>query len=166
MENILPRLIDWAEKETTIRTVILEGSRGNKNSVDELSDYDINVFVIDVNKFTGNYNWLTAFDEILVYQKEHFFYQEILIPTCLVYFKNIPRIDFSFWPCYILKHMNRENVHEPYKNGYQLIIDKDGFARSLPLPTGEAFKIKKPSQDIFLETVYNFWFEVLATINI
>ena len=165
MNKIIQKLIAWAEKESTIRALILEGSRGNKNFVGELSDYDINVFVDDIHKHTLDYKWLNTFDEVLVYQKEHFYYQEISMPTCLVYFKNIPRIDFSIWPSHILKTMNEENVHEPYKNGYQILIDKDGLTRSIPEPTGEAFKIRKPRQDDYLDAVYNFWFETLAVIK-
>ncbi|MBE9594784.1 MAG: aminoglycoside 6-adenylyltransferase [Proteobacteria bacterium] len=49
--SILNKIVNWAENESEIRTLILEGSRASNSPTDKLSDYDLNVFV--VNPGTG-----------------------------------------------------------------------------------------------------------------
>jgi aminoglycoside 6-adenylyltransferase len=54
---------------------------------------------------------------------------------------------------------------ESYKNGYCVLIDKDGITRNLPEATGTGYILKKPGADEFLETIYNFWFEMMAILK-
>jgi hypothetical protein len=35
----------------------------------------------------------------------------------------------------------------------------------LPIPSGDGFRLVKPGPVEFLETVYNFWFEILASLK-
>jgi len=45
--SILNKIVNWAENESEIRTLILEGSRASNSPTDKLSDYDLNVFVVN-----------------------------------------------------------------------------------------------------------------------
>jgi aminoglycoside 6-adenylyltransferase len=130
--------------------------------VEAESDYDINVFVDRQSEFLNDHRWLNTFDNVLVYQKESFQYEDVNIPTRLVIFENIPRIDFSFWPVRMINHMNSDRMPESYKNGCCVLIDKDEITRNLPEATGMGYVLKKPGTDEFLETIYNFWFEMMA----
>ena len=78
--SILNKIVNWAKNESEIRTLILEGSRASNSPTDELSDYDLNVFVVDPDKYTSDNSWINNFDQVLVYQKEKFFYKNIEIP--------------------------------------------------------------------------------------
>lgn len=162
MDDVISKTIEWAENEPSIRAIILEGSRGSGGNVDEFSDFDLNVFIQEEKKFMLGDAWLNTFDHVLVYQNEKFNYQNIIIPTRLVFFEHLPRIDFSFWPLYLLEEMKEENLPESYKNGFQVLIDKDGLSRQLPRPSGGGFNLVRPDPDEFLETIYNFWFEMMV----
>jgi len=165
MDIILKKIIAWAESERSIRAVILEGSRGTADPVDVESDYDINVFSDQTAEFLLDHQWLNFFDEVLIYQKESFVYEGVIIPSRLVYFENIPRIDFSFWPIRTLSRMNSQRMPQSYKNGYRVLMDKDGITRHLPDPSGKGYLLRKPGMDEFSETVYNFWFEMMSIMK-
>jgi aminoglycoside 6-adenylyltransferase len=165
MENdIKTKLLDWAEKDEDIRALILEGSRASNSYIDEYSDYDINVYTNNPAKFTSQNEWIFSFGEVIVYQKSEFQYKDISIPTRLVIYKNISRIDFSFWPVSAF-HSFKDGVYEPYKNGYVVLTDKDGLCKGLPIPSNRGFEIREPTADEFLKNIYDFYFEVCAVIK-
>lgn len=155
----------WAEGEPSIRVLILEGSRGGEVIPDEYSDYDINVFIRGENRFLQENAWMNEFGSILVYQKDDFDYRGITIDTRLILYKDSPRIDFSFWPENLLVGEMTEKLPESYRNGYRLLVDKDGAGSRLPEPTGDGFGLRKPGSDVFLENIYFFWFEILASLK-
>jgi len=157
---MLDKIITWAENETNIRAVILEGSRASGAKTDELSDYDLNVFTIDNAGYISNNDWLKKFDSVLVYQKEKILYENYEIPTRLVIYKNSPRVDFSFWPLDILRGFaDNSALPEFYKNGFRVLLDKDGLAAKLPPPGFDGFIITRPENDELLTVIYDFWFE-------
>lgn len=53
--SILNKIVNWAENESEIRTLILEGSQASNSPTDELSDYDLNVFVVNPDKYISDY---------------------------------------------------------------------------------------------------------------
>lgn len=158
--SILNKIISWAENESEIRTLILEGSRASNSPTDELSDYDLNVFVVSADKYTLDNSWINNFDQVLVYQKEKFFYKNIEIPTRLVLYKNNSRVDFSFWPINVLHEIIEDRIlPESYRNGYKVLLDKDKVTGNIKLPNYDGFIINQPTEDELLVTIYNFWFE-------
>ena len=158
--SILNKIVNWAKNEPEIRTLILEGSRASNSQTDELSDYDLNVFVVNPDKYTSDNSWIDNFDKVLVYQKEKFFYKNIEIPTRLVLYKNNPRVDFSFWPINVLHEIIENRIlPESYRNGYKVLLDKDKVTGNIILPNYDGFTITQPTKDELLTTIYNFWFE-------
>ncbi|GAI10979.1 unnamed protein product, partial [marine sediment metagenome] len=152
-----------AKNESEIRTLILEGSQASNSPTDELSDYDLNVFVVNPDKYTSDNSWINNFDQVLVYQKEKFFYKNIEIPTRLVLYKNNPRVDFSFWPINVLyKIIENRILPESYRNGYEVLLDKDKIIDNIILPNYDGFIINQPTEDELLTTMYNFWFEACS----
>lgn len=165
MDLILQKFVEWAEREPSISSLILEGSRGGSGIPDEFSDYDLNVYIRGENKFMLEDDWMETFGRVLIYQKEKFNFQDIPIHTRLILFENLPRIDFSFWPVHLLEEVIVKRLPESYKNGYQVLVDKEGLCRQLPSPSGDGFRLVKPGPVEFLETVYNFWFEILTSLK-
>ena len=53
-QDILDKIIKWAENENEIKVIILEGSKGSSKVTDELSDYDINLFVTNNQKYLND----------------------------------------------------------------------------------------------------------------
>ena len=158
--SLLDKVIVLANANEDIRAVILEGSLSTQFQADELSDYDINIYTCNAEKYLIDDRWLSQIGEVLLYKKEQFqFYQDI-VPMRLVLFRNRERIDFSFWSLTILTEIVQGNkTYESYKNGYQVLVDKDHRAAQLPSPNGTGFSLAPPSRERFLQTIYDFWFE-------
>lgn len=165
-ESIISKIVEWAQKESEIRAVILEGSRASDSTTDTFSDYDLNIFVTDHAKYTSDNHWMSEFDTVLVYQKEGFFHKNTRIPTRLVVYKNSPKVDFSFWPIRILcEIVNSKTLPERYKNGYKVLFDKDDITRNMPTPCADGFIVGKPTKDEVLTMIYDFWFEAYCIVK-
>jgi aminoglycoside 6-adenylyltransferase len=159
-EDFLEKILVWAQSQTQIKVIILEGSIGSGTAKDKYSDFDINLFVEDINPFTESDEWFEQFDNIVVFQKEGTYYRSSFIPARLVIYQNSPRVDFSFWPISILKGwIVEKELPEFYKNGYKVLLDELGITDQLIKPTNEGYRQTKPSNDQFLKTIFNFYFE-------
>jgi aminoglycoside 6-adenylyltransferase len=159
--SLIDRIIALAMSDEAIRAVILEGSLAAASQVDELSDYDINLFFASsFERYLNDDRWMGQVGDVLLYQKESLQFNGVTIPSRLVLFRDRPRVDFSFWPIDMLAAMARGEVqYESYRNGYQVLLDKDGLAAGLKAPDGGGFAITPPGRDEFLQEVYDFWFE-------
>lgn len=157
---LLDKALALAQADDDIRAVILEGSLATHFQADELSDYDLNIYTRNAEKYLSDDQWLSQIGEVLLYKKEQFqFYQDI-VPMRLVLFRNRARIDFSFWPLRLLAEIARgDKTYESYQNGYQVVVDKDHCAAQLPSPDGTGFLLAPPSRERFRQTLYDFWFE-------
>ncbi|MDP2966540.1 MAG: aminoglycoside 6-adenylyltransferase [Pelolinea sp.] len=159
-KEIIAKLVSFGEADESIRAVILEGSQSIGKFIDDLSDYDVNIFTRDAEPYLKSACWLDQFGEVLVYQKEELVFYGQAFPSRLVVFKNGERIDFSFWPVAALVEIaDGSKAYESYRNGYRVLVDKDGLAARLPKPDGLGFLVLLPDRDLFLQTVYNFLFE-------
>jgi aminoglycoside 6-adenylyltransferase len=157
---ILDRIIELGNKDEDIRAVILEGSLAVNTQVDELSDYDINIFATHYEKYINDDSWLSQIGEVMLYQKEQIIFYGAVVPSHLVLFRDRQRVDFSYWDVSLLSEMVQgDKVYESYKNGYQIMVDKDHLAQQLKPPSGDGFAISPPQRYEFLETIYGFWFE-------
>lgn len=159
-QKILDNIIEFANADEDVRVVILEGSVATKSSIDELSDYDINIFSDHYEKYLDSDEWMWRLGEVLIYQKEQFPFDDHVIPTRLVLFRNGTKVDFSFWRLPLLARiLTGESTYETYKNGYIVLVDKEQVGKRLPEPRGDGFMITKPDREEFLLAIYNFWFE-------
>ncbi len=159
-KKIVKRIVNWAKDQKAIKTIILEGSIATDKPTDWLSDFDLSVFVTDASSYLDHNEWIYRFDDVIIYQKTSFEAYGYLIPSRLVVYKNSPRVDFAFYPLDVLANNIARELPEPYKNGYRVILDKEGYTDQLDPPTGDGFIITKPAEDVFLKTIYNFWYEV------
>lgn len=158
--SLIDKIVALANADDQIRAVILEGSLAAGFQVDELSDYDVNIFARSCEHYLDDDIWMEAIGAVLLYQKEEFQFYEAVVPTRLVLFQNHQRVDFSFWAIDLLADLLRgDKVYESYQVGYRVLVDKDGLAGQLKPPTGVGFIILPPDRDEFLQTIYDFWFE-------
>jgi aminoglycoside 6-adenylyltransferase len=63
-DDILSRIVSWAEREDPVRALVLEGSRAEKGQVDELADYDVNMFITDPGPYTQDDRWISAIADV------------------------------------------------------------------------------------------------------
>jgi aminoglycoside 6-adenylyltransferase len=159
-KEIIAKLVSFGEADERIRAVILEGSHAVGKFTDPLSDYDVNIFTGDAGPYLKNSRWLAQFGDVLIYLKEELIFFGQAFPSRLVVFKNGERIDFSFWPMEALSALaGGSKQYESYRNGFRVLVDKDGLACNLPRPDGMGFTVIPPEKDLFLQTIYDFWFE-------
>jgi aminoglycoside 6-adenylyltransferase len=157
---LIDNIVALAQEDEDIRTTILEGSFSTHSHIDELSDYDVNVFARNYDKYLADDHWMSRIGEVMLYQKEQFQFYQAIISTRLVIFRDRERVDFSFWHLSLLSDIvEGDKVYESYKNGYQILVDKDHLAENLSPPDGTGFRISPPDRDRFLQTIYSFWFE-------
>ena len=158
--EIISKLITFGEANENIRALILEGSHATGAFIDALSDYDVNIFTNEAEPFLQNVDWIKQFGEVLIYQKEELEFYDQAFPSRLVVFRDGSRIDFSFWPVNALRELTDSNkAYESYRNGFRVLVDKDGLTSNLPEPDGLGFQATPPDSDLFLKTIYDFWFE-------
>jgi aminoglycoside 6-adenylyltransferase len=153
-EEVLSHFVDWASENDLVRAAVLTSSRVHPDApVDFLSDYDIELYVADLEQFQRDDEWLRAFGPILVRwpykprstSDEHWI-------TRLVLFKDGVRIDFQ---------ITAQSHIEPdaYANGYRVLIDKDGLTRGLHEPTFSEYIIQRPSREAYDTLVHEFWWD-------
>jgi aminoglycoside 6-adenylyltransferase len=158
--SLIDKIIALARVDNDIRAIILEGSFAAHFQVDELSDYDVNIYALNYEKYLMDDRWMSQIGQVLLYQKEQFQFYADVVPTRLVLFRDRERVDFSFWHLALLPEIVRgDKEYESYKNGYQILVDKDHLAAQLRPPNGTGFSIAPPSRERFLQTLYDFWFE-------
>ncbi len=153
--EVMKTFMDWANHNEFVRTAIMTSSRTNKESnIDFLSDYDIELYVSDLDSFTKDDHWLNIFGDIMVRWpfKARSTGDDDWI-TRLIMFEDGVRIDFQITA---LKAV----VDTRYINGYTVLIDKDSKAKNIPKPTYKEFYIHKPSKDEFEAIVNEFWWDV------
>jgi aminoglycoside 6-adenylyltransferase len=136
-----------------VRAAILTSSRVKLDAnVDELSDYDIELYVTDLHPFRRNDEWLDAFGHILVrwpYTPRSTSFGKRYI-TRLILFNDYVRIDFQITDITDIEPAR-------YDDGYEVLIDKDNFTTGLQTPTFQQYHIKAPTREAFEILVNEFW---------
>ena len=158
--DVLKQVSEWADQNQNVRAVILTSSRTNPNApVDPLSDFDIELFVRNLQPFLAGDAWLAPFGAILVRWPPS--------PpddgdrtTRLVMFADGLRIDFQIKMCNVLvQDVARPDLPLYYDIGYEVLLDKDGLAEGLGPPSHCAHRTKKPSESEYDAVVRTFWWD-------
>ena len=89
-DTLIDKITAFAQADPDIRAAILEGSLAVSSHVDELSDYDINIFASSYEKYLADDTWMSQFGPVLVYQKEQLQFYDAIIPTRLVVYQGRP----------------------------------------------------------------------------
>lgn len=161
MSNRLEHVIQWAQKEDSIKTILLVGSRvASKKAVDRFSDYDLSIFCTHHTLYTDSTEWLSHFGSPLVCVKETILCCEKTFPSRLVIFESGTKMDFSFLSMSVLEELTHSHpLPDPYNGGYQVLLDKEQTLKLIPQPQ-RACSITKPTEQAFHQVIEEFWFEV------
>ncbi len=151
-KEVLTQFDMWAQKNDLIRAAVLTSSRVDpERETDFLSDYDIELYVADLEPFRKDDRWLNVFGPIMVrwpHRPRSTFSEEWI--TRLILFKDGVRIDFQISDQTSIKP-------DAYENGYKILVDKDDLAVSLKEPTFSKYFIRKPSREEYDTLVHEFW---------
>lgn len=149
-EQVLDELRQWVHSQEDIRAVILDGSRANPSAdTDIFSDYDIDMYVRDVQPFLDSDSWLEAFGPILARWPSKPPVGDGDGTYRLVIFEDGVRIDFGVSPISSLSRVKDALV----------LVDKDNALEDALPATFEGYIVQKPTEDEFGDVTSEFWWD-------
>jgi len=160
--EIIERLIEWAEHQPLVRAMLLTSSRAIPNApVDVFSDYDVILALRDVHPFHEDRTWLEAFGPVLALYRDPLEPDEGFLKSgYVVQFENNLKIDFSLWAVEILQRIAADAVLPPeFDAGYQVLLDKDHLTAGLKPPTYTAYIPKPPTEAEYHAVVEVFFLD-------
>lgn len=154
--DVIAALTAWADRTDNIRALRLTGSRARPSAdADYLSDYDIEVFVLDRRPFVDDDSWITEFGTIMVRWPRHpsFTIDERWI-TQLALYQDGVRIDFQITDRHPMQM-------KPLGGSYRVLVDKDGDFEKIEEIAASPFSISEPDEDAFASRVNAFWWDIV-----
>ena len=160
--EIIKRLIQWAEQQPLVRAMLLTSTRAIPNGQsDVLSDYDVILALLDIHPFFKERAWLEYFGPVLA------LYRDPLEPYYgfpksgyVTQYENGLKIDFTLWPVEILQRVTADPRLPPeFDAGYRILLDKDHLTDNLKPPTYTAYIPTPPAELEYLEAVEVFFLE-------
>jgi aminoglycoside 6-adenylyltransferase len=155
-DPMLKKIITWAENAENIRGLVIEGSRGAVNPVDDLADYDINVFCTNYDEFRDQDGWLSDIAKVWVYEPNEGHFENAKSVNRLVIFEGGKKVDFVFWTTNLVDRMVKANK---YDQGCKVLLDKDGILEPLNNSVVKLSMPQKPTQEEFEFIIKEYWFE-------
>jgi aminoglycoside 6-adenylyltransferase len=153
--EVLDALVAWAERSDNILALRMTGSRGNSTGIsDDLSDYDIEVFVRDRTPFVTDDSWIHTFGEVMVRWplRPSPTFGEAWITQLVLYCDGI-RIDFQI--------TDRAPGEMPSLGGaYRVLADKEK-AFTEQMPEENPFRLRPPDEAAYMERVNAFWWDIV-----
>lgn len=161
-QDVLRRLIQWAEGRDAVRAMLLTSTRAIPDAkVDIFSDYDVILVVEDVHPFYVDRTWLNDFGEVLVTYWD---------PICtdpdvgfeqttnVIQFADGLHIDFTLWPVGLWQSIAAASSLLPELDaGYRVLLDKDHLTDNLPVPTFTAYIPTPPSHEFYQLMIEEFF---------
>lgn len=155
MMSILDKLFDIANKNNSIRTVVMNGSRVNPNiTPDEYQDYDIVFYVNNYQEFIDDLAFIDALGDVLVKQSsldqrdgletinESF--------TYMTQYKDGSRVDLTIRDIkYALKDFESDSLS-------RVLLDKEDLGL-INNPNESSYYVKKITKEEFAFTVNEFY---------
>ncbi|WP_158651505.1 aminoglycoside 6-adenylyltransferase [Mesobacillus jeotgali] len=162
-QQMLNELLGWARQNDNIRTVLMTSSRANPRAFTDLfTDYDFEIFVNELDSFVQDDGWLDQFGSLI----KKVVLQDGDWRTRLVLYEDGTKMDFQITTNDFVKHLaSMSELPDAYDNGYKVLLDKDGIAKGIPLPSYTAYITKKPSAERFADIINSFWGDTAYVAN-
>lgn len=123
-ERILEDVRRWASTDENVRLVVLTGSVAREgHAADELSDLDIELYVLDTAPLLNHGDWYQRFGQVLVVEELE---NPDWHPTRLIYYVD-GKIDF------MIAQVETAKGGIGYTRAYRVVVDNDGLADHLHL---------------------------------
>ncbi len=150
--DIVSNVKRWGEEQEAVRLLILVGSRADGKFVDDLADFDVQVFATDYEKYIHDNEWLSEIGNVWICVQDEYDDVGEVGPTRLVIYEGGFKIDFAF---YTMRMLPRKKWTETL----QVLLDKDGVTATIQPPTRNNHGTL-PTQQDFTRVAEEFWFEV------
>jgi aminoglycoside 6-adenylyltransferase len=154
MDDVLARILAWAEAEDSVRVVVLTSTRARaEGPPDALSDYDVIVALDDPS----------AFDPVSAYGTpaarwgdEHDVHGATTRFRGVVYDDGV-KVDWTLWPATVPELIAAHGLDDSLDVGYRVLLDKDGVTGRWAAPTFRAHIPAKPTEAEYVALVEEFW---------
>ena len=161
-DPFLRRVLDWALRQDGLGAVILTGSRASERAtVDAASDYDVEVFVEEPERYGSSSEWLEEISPLWVYISssegdEGDVGRRI---THQPFFAGGVKADIQIRPTEALVGIAEDGLDDLYERGYVVLADPSGLASRLPAPSGRSPHVRPPTDADLRDVCSEFWFE-------
>lgn len=161
-EDVISKLIRWAEQRDSIRAMLLTSTRAVPNApIDLYSDYDVILVAQEIHPFVEDRSWLSHFGEVLVaywdpihLDPDH----NIEKVANVIQYEDGLKIDFTLWPVDLLRKIIRAPVLQAELDaGYHVLMDKDHLTDGMQPPTYKAYIPTPPTKDVYQKTIEDFF---------
>ncbi len=155
MNEILTKIIKFAQTQKDIQYVIQNGSRVNPSvTPDVYADYDIIFGCKNTQKYIDNTEWMNEFGELLILQHNEFLENNLCWPIFLMQFKSGLRIDLQFYP---------GNANDKYHEDSlsKILLDKENAFSERFIPSEETYIVRKPEKKAYVNELNDFWWCVI-----
>jgi aminoglycoside 6-adenylyltransferase len=161
-DRIIRQLMDWAERQESVRAMLMTSTRTSPNArVDLFSDYDVVLVVTDIHPFFEDRAWLEDFGKVLVlyrdpikleYGVERFAY--------ITQYEDGLKIDFTLWPVEMVPRIvAAPQLPDHLDVGYTILMDKDDLTTGMQPPTYAAHIPSPPSREEYETRIEVFFHE-------
>ena len=137
--------------------LVMTGSRARRDdSVDEWSDYDIEIICDDPRELERSNAWIHELGDVWVFLPLS---EGQRYATRLVFYEGGIKIDFTLADRQRILEMVSGGLDELFQRGYEVLLDKQSITRDLPAASGQSPDKRSPTQAEFVAAVEEFWFE-------
>lgn len=156
------KILDWALRQDGLGAVILTGSRARESAaVDAASDYDVEVFVAEPERYGSSSAWLEQIAPVWVHMRWSELGGEDVDRrvTYSAFFDGGFKADIQIRPTVGLARIAEGGLDDLYERGYAVLADPFGLAARLPAPTGRFPRLGPPTDAELLAVCSEFWYE-------
>ena len=161
-DQVITKLIEWAEQRDAIRAMLLTSTRAVPDApVDQLSDYDVVLVVEDIHPFHKQRSWIKDFGDVLVTYWDPIYpdpdYGFAKFGNVIQYADGL-KIDFTVWFLKMLqKIVQSPALPAEMDAGYRILLDKDNLTRGIKSPTYIAYIPIPPTDEIYQRVIEEFF---------
>jgi aminoglycoside 6-adenylyltransferase len=161
-DDVVRRLIEWAEQQVAVRAMLLTSTRANPNApVDVFSDYDVVLVVQDIHPFFEDRTWLQDFGAVLVvywdpiHPAPEYGVEQVANVT---QYEDGLKIDFTLWPIELMRRIAQAPaLPADLDVGYTILVDKDHLTDGMRAPTYTAYLPPRPTDAVYQTIVGDFF---------
>ena len=164
-EEVINKLIQWAEQRDSIRAMLLTSTRAVPNAtVDDLSDYDVILIVDDIHPSYEDRSWLEDFGDVLVEYWDPIYRDPdhgIEMFANVIQYADGLKIDFTLWPVELFRKVTQALTLQPELDaGYRILLDKEHLTEGMQQPTYKAYIPTPPTFAVYQKTIEAFFSKV------
>jgi aminoglycoside 6-adenylyltransferase len=161
-DEVIRRLVDWAEGQASIRAMLLTSSRAVPDApLDAFSDYDVIFVVTEVYPFHADDSWLEDFGRVLVVYRDPLRLENGLEQVGRVtLYEDGTKIDYTvFSVAWLRRTVEEPRLPDELDAGYAVLLDKDRLTDRLRSPTYTAYIPNPPTEAEYRSVIEEFWSE-------